>query len=371
MEIARNISLTERENLDHGAVGLVGGEDCATENNGNRPAIPGDLMGYLLVGINLIPLLYFLLSNLSYCCTDRTRKIRNTQLHHKPTMVAPIATTPTHRPSPPPIAPSSGGDPTYEMKKVGEPLTTAARGAKESLAREKVEAVRRTQEHLDSVAWRPSSETKSDCSGDVDTIIKSFDMHDRALEKSVSKRQTRAKRRTQLRLQARAKVKRSRVLSKVPVFSSLDENSIEEIIGMMSFEAFRPRNVLCSQGETADKLFVIVSGQCTVWRNVTATQNRRASLRQRLTVLLPVGDIQRVATLGPMNFFGEGCIVRSPNGLLEKRDATVTASTNVTVLSLNCTDIEKLVDSGVLTADIIEGVRRIHQERHSATEGLI
>ena len=47
MGLARNVSLTERENLDHGAVGLVGGEDCATENNGNRPAIPGDLMGYL------------------------------------------------------------------------------------------------------------------------------------------------------------------------------------------------------------------------------------------------------------------------------------------------------------------------------------
>mgnify|MGYP000896369698 FL=1 len=380
MEVSRKISLNERERQgDSVAATLLGGEDCARENDGDRPpAIPGDLMGYILLAINLIPVSYFVLSNMWYCCTARERRIRNTRLHgtslHKSTTVKPIITPQTTttrppRPTPPSLHPLSNDGRSAAMKTdTDRPhrQNDVKTRVNASLAQNKANTVRRTREHLDhlnSIAWKPSAEIVADHSNEVDTIMKSFDKHDGALEKTLSTRQRKAKRRTQLRLEARTKVSRNRVLSKVSLFSSLSEKAIETVISRMTFEVFGAHDVLCRQGAPADKLFVIVSGRCTVRRNVSTICSRRHSVQQRHAELLPIGDVRCVATLKPMDFFGEGCIEQSPGGAPKKRDATVMAHGVVHVLSLKSTDIHKLEDSGVLTAEVITGVHAMHEKR--------
>lgn len=118
-------------------------------------------------------------------------------------------------------------------------------------------------------------------------------------------------------------VQKWQLVAAVPLFQRLGASSVMEIV-----RALRPRivptgTIICRKGDKGDQMFFIVDGSVTV-----ATPS-------------PV-------ELGPGSFFGEMALVTG-----EPRSATVTATTEVSLLSLHAEDFQMLSSSSPDIADII------------------
>lgn len=113
----------------------------------------------------------------------------------------------------------------------------------------------------------------------VDELLSSFDTHSQMLRKTHSMRQQKQKRQTQMRLKARMRVKQTKTLSYVPLFSDCSPDAINKIVDAMEYRRFEPGTDLCRQGELADRFYVIVSGQCAV---SVAKEGVVASAKSRL-----------------------------------------------------------------------------------------
>jgi CRP-like cAMP-binding protein len=102
--------------------------------------------------------------------------------------------------------------------------------------------------------------------------------------------------------------------------------SIGLIMDAMEFRAVEAGTVLCEEGEAANMLFVLVSGQCDV----------------------SIGGV-RVSRVKPMNVFGESALFQNAGGQA-RRTATVTAgSPSAELLSLSKKAFDRLVASGTLS----------------------
>jgi voltage-gated potassium channel len=124
------------------------------------------------------------------------------------------------------------------------------------------------------------------------------------------------------------------LVAAVPLFQKLGSAALIEIV-----RALRPRVVpagaiICRKGETGDQMFFIVEGRVNV-----ATPS-------------PV-------ELGSGSFFGEMALISG-----EPRSATVSAATEVSLLSLYSADFQMLSSSSPEIADII---RKTALERRGTT----
>jgi CRP-like cAMP-binding protein len=102
---------------------------------------------------------------------------------------------------------------------------------------------------------------------------------------------------TQSRVRARARLKQSQAMGRVPAFSNLDAATIESVIDQMSYMRVHEGAVLCRQGDVADRFFVCITGECEVL----------------------VGD-KKVGMIRSLDYFGEGCFV--PGEDVAHRSAT-------------------------------------------------
>ena len=56
----------------------------------------------------------------------------------------------------------------------------------------------------------------------------------------------------------------SRCLQKSSAFASLEDASVSQIVDVMQYSVSKKGEILCHQGDAADRMFVIVSGECAV-----------------------------------------------------------------------------------------------------------
>ncbi len=129
-------------------------------------------------------------------------------------------------------------------------------------------------------------------------------------------------------------VRNWQLVAAVPLFQRLGSAALVEVV-----RALRPRivpagTVLCRKGDTGDQMFFIVEGSVIV-----ATPN-------------PV-------ELGAGSFFGEMALISG-----EPRSATVSAATEVSLLSLYSADFQMLSSS---SPEIAEIIRKTALERRSTT----
>ncbi|WP_018240098.1 cyclic nucleotide-binding domain-containing protein [Ensifer sp. BR816] len=134
-------------------------------------------------------------------------------------------------------------------------------------------------------------------------------------------------------LRRRDFVRNWQMVAAVPLFQKLGPGALVEIV-----RALRPRivpagSVICRKGDAGDEMFFIVEGSVDI-----ATPK-------------PV-------ELGPGAFFGEMALISG-----EPRSATVSAATEVSLLSLHSADFQLLSSSSPEIADII---RKTALERRSA-----
>jgi voltage-gated potassium channel len=130
-------------------------------------------------------------------------------------------------------------------------------------------------------------------------------------------------------------VRNWQLVAAVPLFHTLGSSALIEIV-----RALRPRvvpagTVICRKGEMGDQMFFIVEGHVSV-----ATPDHAVDL-------------------GPGSFFGEMALISG-----EPRSATVSAATEVSLLSLYAVDFQMLSSS---SPDVADTIRKTALERRGTT----
>ena len=128
----------------------------------------------------------------------------------------------------------------------------------------------------------------------------------------------------------REELKRSRVLHDHEVFSQLKRSSIEKLLSTMQYHRYQPGQLLCKQHQVADRLFVLLSGACSVHIEQSDGKSKEVA--------------QIVSVEGEAIVFGESAIDQSQN----VRTATLIASGDVecTTMEILAVDYMELVVSG-------------------------
>ena len=189
------------------------------------------------------------------------------------------------------------------------------------------------------------------------TVVKAHALHDEfythelALQAKNDKLQKKQRRKTQNRVIARLKIRKTKALSKVPMFKKIHSDVIESILECTTYEKHKAGDILCTQGDVATDFYIIVTGKCDV--QVTGTNKN--------------GDTQlprKVGSLKDLDYFGESALLEG----VKTRNATVIAESEyVQVLLLSRMNFELLVEGGLLTADILSTVTKESKRREELT----
>jgi len=180
----------------------------------------------------------------------------------------------------------------------------------------------------------------------VEAIQKNHQNHRKMALTKIAKQQTHRRQSLQLRVQARTKVKHSKVLSTSSYFSTLDSVFISKIIDEMEFIAIEEHNYdVCRQGDVADIFYIIITGICQV------------SI-----------DGNAVALLGELDIFGESALFTEANGLSKRRATVFTVDQSVQLLALSQMKFNNLLASGALNEECVNKLRQVAEQRKQANE---
>ena len=170
----------------------------------------------------------------------------------------------------------------------------------------------------------------------VRRLMRRSTLQDQKHKEAIKKKQDQQVLRTQQRVAMREKLKQSKCLQKVPGFEHLDAAVISKIVDRMEVEHHTDANkTICTQGEQADRLYVIMKGRVEIIINVEGTGTKK------------------VREMGELEFFGE-------NGLFDEgsnRGATVQSTGAVgkcTLMTLTRKSFRGLQSSGVITKKIVD-----------------
>ena len=204
----------------------------------------------------------------------------------------------------------------------------------------------------------------------TETVAEAHAIHDdfheseKALHAKHRKKQQKQRRSTQLRVMARLKIRKTKALTKVPLFSNIPPErlaaAIESILELTTYQKAAKNDILCKQGDVANEFYIIVSGRCCV----------QVQGKEKATPPVEVG------TLKELDFFGESALLGSvvptkgngqPN-IKPTRNATVVVESDaLQVLKLSCHDFQLLVEEGVLTKDVLSLVKEENAIRTERT----
>jgi CRP-like cAMP-binding protein len=176
------------------------------------------------------------------------------------------------------------------------------------------------------------------------------------LQQSIDMRQRKQRRQTQIRLNARTKLKKQKTLSNIPAFAVLTEKEIETMIDNMTHEKHLIGTTLCTKGEVATKFYVIMKGECGAY--ITMPEQ---------------GKDQKVGKIPTFSFFGENALIDNYNNtagqqlkLKNVRNATVKVdSESVSLLVLTKETFNELVATGKLNSQVLAGMEKVDLERQA------
>ena len=117
-------------------------------------------------------------------------------------------------------------------------------------------------------------------------------------------------------------MRRAELLSGVPAFGRLPDEALQELAALLTEERYPAGAAVVAEGEEGDRLYLISAGHA----EVSAAGSK--------------GPVP-LATLGPGEMFGEIALLE-PGG---KRQATVTATTNLLILSLSAPAFHRVLDA--------------------------
>lgn len=135
------------------------------------------------------------------------------------------------------------------------------------------------------------------------------------------------------------------LIRRIPLFSKLNPIQAESLAGAVSKRKVRRGTVLVEQGQTADALFIILTG------------------RARVLMTDPKGRQVILATLGPSDHFGEMGLIDG-----EPASATVQAEIAMDVLVLGRSDFANCLANNFVMA---ESIMRVLVQRLRAADAKI
>ncbi len=136
---------------------------------------------------------------------------------------------------------------------------------------------------------------------------------------------------------AEQKIRLLHFIQKIPVFSDLSIYKAKIILSLCTKKILKEGEILCRQGEDSKSMYILLSGKLGVMIKGSA----------------PIATIHPVSSIGEMGVFTG-----------EKRTATVQAMEQSSLLVLNKSDIDKLIDKDSLFGlDIMRKVIHILSER--------
>ena len=177
----------------------------------------------------------------------------------------------------------------------------------------------------------------------VDAIRKNSEASRQKKAHSIHERQKSSTAQLQKRLALRQKAKQARALKKCTPFQNLSDQAQDQIVDVMSFEQMKEGTALCVQGSVADRMYLLMSGHCSVQV-----------------------DAMHVANLYALDVFGESALFRVDDDGKKNtsvRSATVIAEEDVDVLVLKQDDLKVLVESNALDQECILELKRVAKER--------
>jgi hypothetical protein len=185
----------------------------------------------------------------------------------------------------------------------------------------------------------------------VHAVHEEFEAHELALQARQAKKQKKQRRHTQNRVMARLKIRKTKALSKVPMFKNATHDVIEMILEYTEYKRLAKGSFVCTQGDPANDFYIIVTGECEVIvhkgeNNVT----------------------KRVGMLKELDFFGESALLFNEDGKARTRNATVIANTEIVqLLLLSLANFNLLIDSGVLSAGVMSEVKNTSARRREVS----
>jgi CRP-like cAMP-binding protein/Fe-S-cluster-containing hydrogenase component 2 len=129
-------------------------------------------------------------------------------------------------------------------------------------------------------------------------------------------------------------------LRKVPLFSTLDDSTLEKLEVGVKLKSYKPGDIIFNEGDQGDSLYVIRTGFVKITKKHMDKE-------------------QIIAYLSQGNYFGEMALLED-----EKRTASVSAFTNVEVLQVLKEDFNMLLNADPKLA---EGIKDIIMERKLRT----
>lgn len=140
------------------------------------------------------------------------------------------------------------------------------------------------------------------------------------------------------------------ILADIPIFKGLSETELEEVLGIGQTSALRKGTILCRESDPADSFFVLIEGQVQVWKKTLSGKPQK------------VGVIQAPAVIGEMAVFLDQF----------RRTATVTAVTDVQVVSLSLGGLKnKLLDGRLAAFKVTYAMaRQIAQRLNAVNDDL-
>jgi CRP-like cAMP-binding protein len=117
-------------------------------------------------------------------------------------------------------------------------------------------------------------------------------------------------------------------LRKIFLFQDLSENEVGEVLARTQTRTFAAGDVIIQEGETGDSLFIMVSGEVEITKQLTLVLDEDTPKERVMTRLKAEDGV----------YFGEMTLLED-----ETRSATVTASTDCVLLELHQKDFLDLI----------------------------
>jgi CRP-like cAMP-binding protein len=211
----------------------------------------------------------------------------------------------------------------------------------------------------DDQPFTTSSRHSEETVAEVDAVHDNFHTHERALKAEHARRQLKQRRATQNRVIARLKIRKTKALSKVPLFHDVPLEAIESILELTTYKKHQQNTIICTQDDPALEFYIIVSGRCAV-----IVKNEDEDEDEDEDVVDNVDSLRRVGTLKELDYFGESALI-DENG---RRNATVIAESEyVQVLMLSRSNFQLLLDSGALSTEIMSTMTQESERRKEVT----
>ena len=214
----------------------------------------------------------------------------------------------------------------------------------------------------------PTHQTIEDDEDHHDTVarlVTSYENSERDLRNRHAKQQKRQTVNVQRRVAARRKVRQTKALTKASVFAGIDSAATEEVLAAMDYKRYEKGDVLCAEGEPAERFFVIVAGKCDVTQRVAGSVASSLSGSDAI-VSMHVGDLRALDVMGE-----NALIVNDDDEERRVRSATVTATSDVVqTLELRHSEFELLVEAGLIGKEVIERMQAVQQERRNICKAL-